>query len=209
VRGGVMIAREESEPVSERVLSLVERVGRGKRISFYVSMIETQDKRMIDEALMVATWLGDPIPVDLLRQLCAHRAWDIRYSAVCAWQCHPRRRAEAEICNFLWQETRQTPWIAGFLTLIELSPDRAVGEARKFLSADWFQIRAVPRPASEGFVQRLSSRAAYCVAALLHAKGELPEDQVGPFLRVRELGQEMLMRHEADIQAGLSGLNSR
>lgn len=204
-----MTAREESEPVSERVLSLVERLGRGKRIAFYVSMIETQDKRMIDEALLVATWLGDPIPVDILRQLCAHRAWDIRYSAVCAWQCHPRRKAEAEICNFLWQETRQTPWIAGFLTLIELSPDRAVREARKCLSADWFQIRAVPRPATEGFVHRLSSRAAYCVAALLNAKGELPPEFVESYLRVRDLGQEMLVRHEADIQAGMSGLNSK
>ncbi|CAN1519728.1 hypothetical protein MCEMSE15_01046 [Fimbriimonadaceae bacterium] len=204
-----MTEPQDQEPITERLLELVERLGRPKRIELFVAMIRTKDNRMIDEVLTTATWLGDPIPVEVLRELCGHRSWEIRYSAVCAWQCHPRRRAETEICNFLWQETRQTPWIAGFLTLIELSPDRAVTEARKFLSADWFQIRAVAQPASEGFVHRLSSRAAYCVAALLHAKGELPEDLVGPFLRVRELGHEMLMRQEADIQAGLSGLNSR
>jgi hypothetical protein len=200
-----MTTNQDNAPITERLLELVERLGRRKRIELFVAMIRTKDKRMIDEVLTTATWLGDPIPVEVLRELCAHRAWDIRYSAVCAWQCHPRQRAEAEICNFLWQETRQTPWIAGFLTLIELSPDRAVKEAQKFSSADWFQIRAVPRPASEGFVHRLSSRAAYCVAALLHGKGDLPSEFVESYLRVRELGQEMLVRHEADIQAGLCG----
>ena len=199
-----MTGPEDKEPITERLLELVERLGRRKRIELFVAMIQTKDKRMIDEVLTTATWLGDPIPVEVLRELCSHRSWEIRYSAVCAWQCHSPRRAEAEICNFLRQETRQTPWIAGFLTLVELNPDRAVIDARKYLTAKWFKIRAVSSPPSEGFVHRLGSRAAYCVATLLHAQGQLPVEFVGPFLRVRELGREKLMKHEADIQAALS-----
>jgi len=129
--------------------------------------------------------------------------------AVCAWQCHPPKRAKAEICNFLHHEKRQTPWIAGFLTLVDLNPEFAAIEAGKFLSEKWFRIRPVPAPQSEGFGHRLSSRAAYCVASLLYAKGQLPAEFVGPFLRVRALGQEMLMKHEADIEASLSGSNSK
>jgi len=204
-----MAETQDKEPITERLLPLVEALGRRKRIDFYTAMIQTEDRRIIDEALCVATWLGDPIPAQLLRELCAHRSWEIRYSAVCAWQCHPPKRAKAEICNFLRHEKRQTPWIAGFLTLVDLNADFAVIEARKFLSEKWFQIRAVPAPQAEGFVHRLSSRAAYCVAALLHAKGQLPVELVGPFLRVQALGQEMLMKHEADIEASLSGSNSK